>query len=54
MMTEAKAGFQAFHRGSRDVGRVVDFIELRRRLAAGESWGDDLIRAISPQHTSDS
>ena len=50
MMTEAKAGFQAFHRGSREVGREVDFLELRRRLARGEAWGDELIRAISPQH----
>jgi len=49
MMTEAKAGFQAFHRGSREVGREVDFIDLRRRLAAGETWGDDLIGAVSPQ-----
>ena len=51
MMTEARAGFQAFHRGSREVGREVDFIDLRRRLAAGEVWGDDLIDAVSP-HTS--
>jgi 6-oxo-cyclohex-1-ene-carbonyl-CoA hydrolase len=50
MMTEAKAGFQAFHRGSREVGREVDFIDLRRRLAEGETWGDDLIEAVSPQH----
>ena len=49
MMTEAKAGFQAFHRGDREVGREVDFIELRLRLAAGETWGDDLIAAVSPQ-----
>lgn len=49
MMTEAKAGFQAFHRGNREVGREVDFIDLRRRLAAGETWGDDLSEAVSPQ-----
>ena len=36
MMTEARAGFQAFHRGSREQGREVDFIDLRRRLARGE------------------
>ena len=54
MMTEAKAGFQAFHRGSREVGREVDFIDLRRRLAAGEMWGDDLIESVSPQYKSDS
>ncbi|WKZ83170.1 MAG: 6-oxocyclohex-1-ene-1-carbonyl-CoA hydratase [Acidimicrobiia bacterium] len=50
MMTEAKAGFQAFHRGSREQGREVDFIDLRRRIAQGETWGDELIEAISPQH----
>ncbi|GMQ93605.1 MAG: hypothetical protein BMS9Abin12_1084 [Acidimicrobiia bacterium] len=53
MMTEAKAGFQAFHRGSREVGREVDFIDLRRRLAQGETWGDDLIEAVSPQYKED-
>jgi len=54
MMTEAKAGFQAFHRGDREVGREVDFIDLRRRLAAGEIWGDELIAAVSPQSPSGS
>lgn len=53
MMTEAKAGFQAFHRGSREVGREVDFIALRRRLAEGETWGDELIEAVSPQYGQD-
>ena len=53
MMTEAKAGFQAFHQGSREVGREVDFIDLRRRLAQGETWGDELIEAVSPQYPSD-
>ena len=50
MLTEAKAGFRAFHEGNREVGREVDFLELRRRLAAGEPWSDDLIRAVSPQY----
>ncbi len=53
MMTEARAGFQAFHRGDREVGREVDFVDLRRRLAAGERWGEDLVRAVSPQHRQD-
>ncbi|MCL1593211.1 MAG: 6-oxocyclohex-1-ene-1-carbonyl-CoA hydratase [Actinomycetia bacterium] len=53
MMTEAKAGFQAFHRGSREVGREVDYIDLRCRLASGELWGDELIEAVSPQFRSD-
>lgn len=50
MLTEARAGFRAFHEGDRERGREVDFIELRRRLAAGEPWSDELIRAISPQY----
>lgn len=50
MMTEAKAGFRAFHEGTKETGREVDFVELRRRLARGEAWSDELIRAISPQH----
>ncbi len=47
MMTEAKAGFRAFNEG---VGgrREVDFAELRRRLARGEPWDDDLFEAIRP------
>lgn len=53
MLTEAKAGFRAFHEGDREVGREVDFIELRRRLARGDTWGDELIRDISPQHCRD-
>lgn len=48
MMTEAKAGFRAFNEGPRGQ-REVDFLELRRRLAAGEGWDDALIAAVSPQ-----
>ena len=50
MMTEAKAGFQAFNEGNREVGREVDFIKLRQMLAEGHAWDDELIRAISPQY----
>jgi 6-oxo-cyclohex-1-ene-carbonyl-CoA hydrolase len=50
MMTEGQAGFRAFHEGSRETGREVDFVELRRRLARGEAWGEELTHAISPQH----
>lgn len=49
MMTEARAGFRAFNEGPRG-RREVDFIELRRRLARGEPWDDEMIRAISPQY----
>ncbi len=45
MMTEAKAGFRAFNEGSKAC-REVDFLLLRRRLAAGEAWSDDLIEAV--------
>ena len=48
MVTEAKAGFRAFHEGNREVGREVDFVELRRRIARGEKWTDDLSDAIQP------
>ena len=48
MNTEAKAGFRAFNEGSKETGREVDFIELRRRLAAGAAWDDELLYAIAP------
>jgi 6-oxocyclohex-1-ene-carbonyl-CoA hydrolase len=49
MNTEAKAGFPAFHFGPKGA-REVDFLLLRRRLAEGREWNDELIREISP-HT---
>jgi 6-oxo-cyclohex-1-ene-carbonyl-CoA hydrolase len=48
MMTEAHAGFRAFNEGDKD-GREVDFLELRRRLARGERWSDELIDAVQPK-----
>ena len=47
MMTEARAGFRAFHYGSKEQ-REVDFILLRRRLAEGVPWSDELIQEIAP------
>jgi len=47
MMTEANAGFRAFHHGTRQQ-REVDFILLRRRLAAGAAWSEELIAEIAP------
>jgi 6-oxo-cyclohex-1-ene-carbonyl-CoA hydrolase len=41
MMTEGRAGFRAFHEGARD-RREIDFLELRRRLAEGERWSEEL------------
>lgn len=47
MMTEANAGFRAFNAG-KGADREIDFPELRRRLADGERWGEELIRAVGP------
>jgi 6-oxo-cyclohex-1-ene-carbonyl-CoA hydrolase len=48
MMTEGKAGFRAFHEGTRDC-REPDFLLLRRRLAEGGVWSDALIEEILPK-----
>ncbi len=48
MMTEARAGFRAFNEGPPG-RREVDFIELRRRLARGETWDAELFEAIHPR-----
>jgi 6-oxo-cyclohex-1-ene-carbonyl-CoA hydrolase len=47
MMTEANAGFRAFHYGSKDE-REVDFIRLRQRLGEGARWDEKLIQEIAP------
>jgi 6-oxocyclohex-1-ene-carbonyl-CoA hydrolase len=49
MMTEANAGFRAFNEGPKD-NREVDFIALRRELANGTPWSEELIRRVSPQY----
>ena len=48
MMTEANAGFRAFHYGSKESGREADFVLLRQRLAQGTVWSEELIREIAP------
>jgi 6-oxo-cyclohex-1-ene-carbonyl-CoA hydrolase len=53
MMTEARAGFRAFHHGTKETGRDVDFVGLRQRLARGEPWGDELFRAVTPKGSFD-
>jgi 6-oxo-cyclohex-1-ene-carbonyl-CoA hydrolase len=45
MMTEGRAGFRAFHEGSKAC-REPDFLLLRRRLAEGASWNDELVEDI--------
>jgi 6-oxo-cyclohex-1-ene-carbonyl-CoA hydrolase len=49
MMTEARAGFRAFNEGTRETGREIDFIALRRALAANTPWSDDLTGSILPR-----
>jgi len=48
MMTEARAGFTAFNEGTKD-DREVDFVLLRQKLAAGESWVGPLHDSIQPR-----
>ena len=48
MMTEANAGFRAFHYGTNKDQREADFLKLRQRLAEGAMWSEDLIREIAP------
>ncbi len=47
MMTEAKAGFRAFHYGDKK-NREVDFVRLRQLLAQGAHWSEELIEEIAP------
>ena len=49
MMTEARAGFIAFNEGPKD-DREVDFVLLRQRIAAGDSWVGPLHDAIQPKN----
>jgi 6-oxo-cyclohex-1-ene-carbonyl-CoA hydrolase len=48
MMTEARAGFRAFNEGTKETGREIDFIALRRALAANDKWDDELTQSIMP------
>jgi 6-oxo-cyclohex-1-ene-carbonyl-CoA hydrolase len=45
MMTEGRAGFRAFHEGSKAC-READFLLLRRRLAEGAPWSDALTEEV--------
>jgi len=49
MMTEARAGFRAFNEGTRETGREIDFIALRRALAANTHWSDALTDSVMPR-----
>lgn len=48
MMTEGRAGFRAFNEGTKEVGREIDFAKLRRLLAEGEVWSDELTEKVMP------
>jgi len=50
MMTEALTGFRAFNEGTKETGREIDFLQLRRRLAEGKPWTEELIKEVSPQY----
>ncbi|MCP4853521.1 MAG: 6-oxocyclohex-1-ene-1-carbonyl-CoA hydratase [Fuerstiella sp.] len=45
MMTEGRAGFRAFHEGTRAC-REPDFLLLRQRLAQGAVWGEALVDEV--------
>ena len=46
-MTEANAGFRAFHYGTKEQ-REVDFVRRRQRLAEGALRGEELIEEVAP------
>jgi 6-oxo-cyclohex-1-ene-carbonyl-CoA hydrolase len=47
MVTEARSGFIAFNEGPKD-DREIDFVLLRQKLAAGQSWVGSLHDEIQP------
>ena len=48
MMTETRSGFTAFNAGTKD-DREVNFVLLRQKLAAGQSWVGSLHDEIQPK-----
>jgi 6-oxo-cyclohex-1-ene-carbonyl-CoA hydrolase len=48
MMNEARTGFRAFNEGTRETGREIDFVKLRRALAAGTPWTPELVESLMP------
>ncbi len=47
MMTEARAGFRAFNEPAGGQ-REIDFVALRRALAGGQPWTDELTQSLLP------
>ena len=52
MMTEARAGFRAFNEPAGGE-REIDFIALRRYLATGEPWTEELTESLLPAARAD-
>lgn len=48
MATEAKAGFGAFTVGTKETGREIDFIALRKAQATAMPWSEELIADLMP------
>ncbi len=48
MLAEARTGFRAFNEGPREK-REIDFVELRRALAIGAPWTEDLVESLIPR-----
>ncbi len=48
MVTEGNAGFRAFNEGTKE-NREIDFIMLRRAIAAGEQWTPELVERLLPK-----
>ncbi len=48
MMNEARTGFRAFSEGTKETGREIDFVELRRGLAMGVPWTEALVDSLMP------
>jgi 6-oxocyclohex-1-ene-carbonyl-CoA hydrolase len=48
MLAEARAGFRAFNEGTRETGREIDFVALRRALADNTRWSDELTESLMP------
>ncbi len=48
MMTEARSGFIAFNEGPKN-DREIDFIALRKAIAAGTGWSEELHLSIQPK-----
>ncbi|MDP7658892.1 MAG: hypothetical protein QGF77_02995, partial [Candidatus Thalassarchaeaceae archaeon] len=55
MAVEAAAGFRAFNQGGQvqkdgsRTPRQVDFIEVRRAIAKGEFWSEELVETWMPK-----